>query len=128
MVRPLLQNFWLSWPLTALLVVLTYNPRGPSYYHWVSAAAAVSHWHVLPGVGLALAYLLLVRQAWLGLRTWGMLLASLVLGAVAWLAADVSRLDLADRRMVSWVGLLILATVLAAGASWSYDHRGSGRR
>jgi hypothetical protein len=52
-----------------------------------------------------------------------MALAAALFGAILWVAIDTGILSLHDPSVVAWVVLVILATILAIGISWSHVRR-----
>lgn len=118
------RSFWLNWLLTTALLVLTFNPQGWSYYHWLRSTEGWV-WPGLAGIVLLAALALVARQTWRGLGPVGILLAAGLLVSISWWSADIGRLDLFDQRIIAWVPLLILSTVAAIGITWT---RVAGRR
>lgn len=116
-------NFLFRWLIAFLLVTLTFNPTEWSFYHWVAANPQ----HMLPGkllVGLILlvAYIVFLRATWRSIGLLGIVLTIAICGTVVWLLIDVQWLDI-NQQVLSWLALLIAATVLAVGISWSHIRR-----
>ena len=108
------------------LVLLTYNPSGFSAFHWISSAIGASDFgplHLLL-IGVLLAgWAVFWIATWRALDTLGILLASIVLGAIVWLLYDIGLLRTDSVSGVTWVVLIFLAAVLTIGVSWSHVWR-----
>ena len=91
------------------LVFLTFNPTGWSYWHWASASIpqGVSPPVVLAGIALVIAWGVFVSAT---ARSIGLV------GALLWTALE-------NRGAMTWVGLVVVAAVLALGMSWSHLRR-----
>jgi hypothetical protein len=106
-----------------LLVLLTYNPSGESAYHWVTAAIGASSFgplHLLLVAVLLAGWAVFWIATWRALGTLGVTLATLVLGAIIWLLADVGLVKTDSVSAITWIALVCLAALLAIGVSWSH--------
>lgn len=113
--------------LAALALVLsTYNPSGHSAYHWVSSAISLGEFgpvHLLV-IGLLLAgWAVFWIATWQSLDTLGVVLASLILGAIIWLLIDIGWLTADSTSAAVWIGLVFLAMILTIGVTWSHFWR-----
>ena len=110
----------------ALVVLLTFNPSGYSYFHWVGAAIHGSGFgpqHAFAGVVLLIGWSILIRSTYRSLGPFGLLLASAFIGTLVWLL-DAYHLIKADTtNAIGWIALLSLAALLAVGMSWSHIRR-----
>jgi len=108
------------------LVLLTYNPSGFSGYHWVSSAFAASEFgplHLLL-IGVLLAgWAVFWIATWRSLDTLGVVLASVILGAIVWLLIDIGLLSANTWTSATWIGLILLAMILTVGVTWSHVWR-----
>lgn len=108
------------------LVLLTFNPSGFSAYHWITAAISASEFgplHLL-SIGILLAgWAVFWIATWRALDTLGVVLASIVLGAIIWLLIDIGLLSANSVSAATWIGLVFLAAVLTIGVSWSHIWR-----
>jgi len=115
-------DFWafLIRLFAALFVVFsTYNPSGISYYHWLVAAWPADWLLQVPILPLyVIAYALLVRATFRGLRPIGIVLAIALMGTIAWLLLDLGAIRLASPGDLGLILLYMLAGLLAAGVSW----------
>ena len=108
------------------LVLLTFNPSGFSAFHWITSAIGASTFGplhlLLIGVLLA-AWAVFWIATWRALDTLGVVLASIVLGAIIWLLIDIGLLSANSVSAATWIGLVFLAAVLTIGVSWSHIWR-----
>ena len=105
------------------LVLLTYNPSGASAYHWVTEAIGASEFgplHLLLVAVLLAGWAVFWIATWRALGTLGVTLATLVLGAITWLLADIGLVKTDSVSAVTWIALVCLAALLAIGVSWSH--------
>lgn len=113
-----------------VLVLVTYNPTGTSYFHWVrdgfESDTAVK---ALAGVVLVILYIICLRAT---LRSIGLIGAGLVvalLSAIGWVLVDYGYLDVQDPGLMQWLILIAAGFVLGVGLSWSHVRRGlTGQR
>jgi len=106
-----------------LLVLLTYNPSGESAYHWVTAAIGESAFgplHLLLVAALLAGWAVFWIATWRALGMLGVVLATLVLGAITWLLADIGLVKTDSASAITWIALVCLAALLAIGVSWSH--------
>jgi uncharacterized membrane protein len=121
-----LLSFLLRFVAAAIIVLLTFNPSGYSYYHWLSEAiekSAFSAEHAFTGVILLIGWTVLVRSAMRSLGAIGLILASVLIGTFVWLIADYGVLDADSETSIIWIALVCLAALLAIGMSWSHVRR-----
>ena len=107
------------------LVFLTFNPTGWSYWHWASASIpqGVSPPVVLAGIALVIAWGVFVSATARSIGLVGALLWTALFGALVWTAVYYGWLSLENRGAMTWVGLVVVAAVLALGMSWSHLRR-----
>ena len=102
------------------LVLVTYNPTGYSFYHWLSAPPG----HFTPvkallGVLLLIGWVVCLRTVYVALGWLGVILGMALLAALAWVFIDNKWIDVAAPTSVAWMALLILGAILGVGLSWS---------
>ena len=104
----------------ALFIVFsTYNPSGFSYYHWVVDTWPRDWQLQVPILPLYLvAYGLLLRATFRGLRPIGIVLTITLMGTIVWLLIDTGAIRLASASDLGRILLCMLAGLLAAGVSW----------
>jgi len=107
------------------LVFVTYNPTGWSYYHWASKtlAAGVTPPVVLAGIALVIGWGVFVSATARSIGVVGALLWGALFGALIWTAVFYGWLSLEDTGAMTWVGLGVVAAILALGMSWSHLRR-----
>jgi hypothetical protein len=105
----------------ALLVAgATYNPTRHSYYAWAKRTGW--QWEpplVFVGVVLLIGWVICLKATLRSFGGLGLLLANAFFAALFWLLADWGWLPIDDVRLISWIGLLTVAALLAVGMSWS---------
>jgi hypothetical protein len=108
------------------LVMLTFNPSGFSAYHWITSAIGARTFgpeHLLL-IGVLLAgWAVFWIATWRALDTLGVVLASIVLGAIIWLLIDIGLLSANSVSAATWIGLVFLAAILTVGVSWAHIWR-----
>ncbi len=106
------------------LVLLTFNPTGHSYYHWLADGfPSVQPLEVVAGIALLGAWIFFVRSTMAAIGTLGVVLLLSLFGAIVWWVVSQGWLDVSNRSAMAWVVLLILGLVLGIGMSWSHIRR-----
>jgi hypothetical protein len=106
------------------LVLLTFNPTGHSYYHWlVNGFPSISPTEAIAGILLVGAWLFFVKSTLNAMGPLGLGLLVAFFAAIVWWMVSKGWLDVGDRRTMSWVVLTILGLVLGIGMSWSHIRR-----
>ena len=106
--------------LSIALVLLTFNPSGYSFYHWVSTPPTdVTALKAFAGVALAIGWIGCLRTAFVALGWIGVVLCAALLGTFVWLLFDIELLRDAGSNAIIWIGLLIAGTILGIGLSWA---------
>jgi len=102
------------------LVLLTFNPSGWSFYHWVVEGAeggmAVK---AFAGVLLLIGWIVCLRAAAVSLGLLGAVLLTALLASVVWMLIDYNVIDSVGRTALVWIGLVVAGIVLGIGLSWS---------
>ncbi len=107
-----------------VLVILTYNPSGWSYVHWVAREwTSFSPPVVLAGIALLIGWGIYVSATARSLGLIGTLLFGALFAALVWTAAFYGWLSLEDRGTLIWVLMVLVAGILAMGMSWSHLRR-----
>jgi len=110
--------------IALLLVCLTWNPTRFNYVRW-----AMANWSELApvvffvGLILLIAFVIFLRATARSLGAVGILLAVAVAGSILWLLFYYELISLTDSTALSWIGLVLFSTILAAGMSWSHLRR-----
>lgn len=108
-----------------LIVLLTFNPTGHSYFNWVSDALSGEGFkaqHAFAGVVLLIGWTILIRATFRSLGAFGLLLASAFIGTFVWLLDSYGLIGQADS-IIPWLALVSLSALLALGTSWSHVRR-----
>ena len=123
--RPItLQGFLLRFMFALLLVMLTYNPSGYSYSHWLQTD--FSNFGPLlgiAGISLIIGWVIYLRATLRSLGLIGLILATLFFSTILWLLIDWGWLGLNNVTAMNWVILFLISAVLAVGISWSHIRR-----
>jgi len=119
-----LQGFLLRLLFALLLVMLTYNPSGYSYTHWLqNSFSNIEPLLVLAGLSLVIGWVVYIRATLRSLGLIGLILALLFFGVIIWLLIDWGWLGMENINAMSWVILILISAVLAVGMSWSHIRR-----
>jgi cbb3-type cytochrome oxidase subunit 3 len=106
------------------LVLLTFNPTGHSYYHWLADGfPKIGPLEAVAGVALLGAWVFFVRSTLAAMGTLGLVLLLAFFAAVVWWVVSQGWLDVRNRSAMGWVALLVLGLVLGIGMSWSHIRR-----
>jgi len=106
------------------LVLLTFNPTGHSYYHWLADGfPSVQPLEAIAGLVLLIAWIFFVRSTLAAIGALGILLMIALFAAIVWWMVSQGWLDVRNRSTMAWVVLLILGLVLGVGMSWSHVRR-----
>jgi hypothetical protein len=97
------------------VVLLTYNPTGYSFYHWVLRDLAhMTAVRALAGALLLVGWVICIRAAFVSLGRIGLVLSALVLGTLVWVLTEPDR-----PALLSWISLISIGVILGIGLSWS---------
>jgi hypothetical protein len=106
--------------LALALVLVTFNPGGWSFYHWLTAPpAGITAVKAFAGLLLLIGWLVCLRTAYVALGLVGAILVTALLGTVVWMLIEYHVIDVAGRSALVWIGLVIAGVVLGIGLSWS---------
>jgi O-antigen/teichoic acid export membrane protein len=122
-------DFIARWLGALALVMVTFNPTPYSYASWV-----LGGWgdegpgddlplKALAGVVLLILYVIFLRSTFRSIGALGVVLAAMLCGAILWVAVDWGWLDPLGGDAMIWIGLVVVATILAIGMSWSHVRR-----
>jgi hypothetical protein len=121
-----LSDFLVRLAAALLLVLITYNPAGWSYAHWVKNAFAdfgLGPVHFLAGAILIAGWAIFIVATRGALGTLGLIIVAAILAALVWLFVDLGWLGFDSVAVVSWVLLICISIVLAVGLSWAHIWR-----
>ncbi len=115
---------FLRWLCAFMLLSVTYNPTPWNYVRWT-----LDHYQqflsmaVLLGLILSIGYIIYLRATIRSIGGFGMFLVLSVIAALLWVLYDLGLLDLDNRNVNVWLGILALSVVLGIGLSWSHVRR-----
>ena len=118
--------FSLAWRIVfaLALVLLTFNPTGHSYYHWLADGfPSVQPLEAVTGILLVIGWVVFVRSTLAAVGTLGLVLMLALFASIVWWMVSRGWLDVSNRSAMAWVVLLILGLVLGFGMSWSHIRR-----
>ncbi len=114
-------KFGLRAVFALLLVLLTFNPTGYSYVHMVADGfPKITPVEAVCGILLLIGWFVFLSATLRAIGLLGMLLALALFAALIWLILSWGWLTLNDRNVLIWIGLIVLALILAVGMSWSH--------
>ncbi len=107
-----------------VLVLLSYNPSGLSYYHWLVESFKAFNVLVIPaGIVLLIGWTMYIRATLRSLGPWGLFLTFGLFGSLLWVVIDWGLVDVSNVTAISWIIEIIMALVLGVGMSWSHVRR-----
>lgn len=110
--------------LALALVLLTFNPSGFSYFHWVSGNfPSFTPAQVVLGIALLILWIFLWRSMMQAIGTLGLLLMAAFTAALVWLLVSWGWLDVGNATTMTWVILVALGLILGVGMSWAIVRR-----
>ncbi len=121
------KSFVVRFLAACLLVTLTYNPHRYSYFHWAIEPLwtvkplAFSVLKALAGMVLLIGWITFLRATLASLGKVGVLLAMLFFGLLVWLL--VQWIPPTNPRVWTYLGMFVVASVLAVGVSASFVRR-----
>jgi O-antigen/teichoic acid export membrane protein len=104
-----------------LLVLLSYNPSGHSYFHWVyNEVDAITPYVVIAGLVLLIGWGTYIRATLNSLGMLGIVTLAALLGCLVWLFIYWGWLSLNDVSALAWIIEILLAAFLTVGMCWSH--------
>ena len=117
-------SFLIRWIVALVLVLGTFNPTQYSYYGWVSGSSDEAlPFKALAGIILLIIYVIYLRATWRSIGPIGLTLATALFAAIVWVLLDTGILNLSEPKAITWALLVVFATILAIGLSWSHVRR-----
>jgi hypothetical protein len=106
------------------MVLLTFNPAGYSYYHWVSGNfPSFTPVQAVAGIALIVLWIFLWRSMMQAIGTLGLVLMAALTAAFVWLFVSWGWLDVSNATTMTWVVLIALGLILGIGMSWAIIRR-----
>jgi Na+/melibiose symporter-like transporter len=117
-------NFLIRWAAALILVFATFNPTSYSYFAWVTEPdSGQIPLKALAGVVIAISYVVFLRATWRSIGPIGLVLAVSFFGSLVWVLIDFGLIVPGQGQQMTYVVLVIMASVLAVGMSWSHVRR-----
>lgn len=113
--------------LFALVVVLlTFNPSGFSYFHWARdafLASSLGPLHVLAGLALLAGWVLFVQATRQSLGLFGILLVGSLFAVLVWMLFFYDVVNSTSSTTLTWIVLIGVAVILTVGMCWAHLRR-----
>lgn len=107
-----------------LLVLLSYNPSGYSYFHWVhSSFSDITPYVIIAGVILLIGWGIYIKATLNSLGLIGIIALAALFACLVWLFVYWGFLSVTDISAMAWVIEILLAALLAVGMCWSHFTR-----
>ena len=110
--------------LSLLLVLLTFNPSGYSYVHMVADGfPSMTPLEAVLGIVLLIGWIVFLGATLKSIGLVGMVLALALCAALVWLVSSWGWVSLENTNALIWVGLVVLALIMAIGMAWAHLYR-----
>lgn len=107
-----------------LLVLLSYNPSGYSYFHWVyQSFSHITPYIVIAGLILLIGWGIYVKATLNSLGVVGIIVLAALFASLVWLFVYWGFLSVTNISAMAWVIEVLLAALLAVGMCWSHFTR-----
>lgn len=119
-------SFFLRLLLALVVVLLTFNPSGFSFFHWVRDAflgSSLGPLHFLAGIALLIGWVLFVGATRQSLGLVGVLLVATLFAVLVWMLFFYDVVQSGSRSTLTWLVLIGVAVVLTVGMSWAHIRR-----
>jgi small-conductance mechanosensitive channel len=119
-------SFFLRLAAALAIVLITFNPSGFSFFHWVKdsfMASQLGPLHFLGGIVLLIGWVLFVQATSQALGFLGILLVGAVFGILVWMLFFYDVVNDTSSASLLWFVLVGVALVLAVGMSWAHIQR-----
>lgn len=104
-----------------LLVLLSYNPSGYSYFHWLySSLDVITPYVVIAGLVLLIGWGTYIKATLNSLGLLGVVILAALLGCLVWLFIYWGWLSMDDVSALAWIVEVLLAALLTVGMCWSH--------
>ncbi len=106
------------------LVLLTFNPSGYSYSHWLAHAFPhVSAAQAVVGLLVLIGWVIYVTATLRSLGLFGVTLLLALFAALVWLAVQNGWLHLSGGSALAWIAVIATGLILGVGMCWSFVRR-----
>jgi hypothetical protein len=113
-----------------VLVFVTYNPEGFSYFHWavaplINGVPSTGHASVkfLAGIALIAGWIVFLNATRRSIGLGGAALVLAISGGLVWILLDFGIVSARSARGITYVVLICTSLLLAVGMSWSHVSR-----
>ena len=118
------KSFLIRWGVALVLVLGTFNTTDYSYYSWVLPLSSDdAPLKVLAGIAILIFFVIFGRATWRSLGPIGLGLAVAFFASIIWAMAYYGLLDTEETTVMTYIVLVLIATVMAVGISWSHVRR-----
>ncbi len=117
-------GFIVRWLVALVLVLGTFNPSKYSYYDWITRSGSEDlPLKVLVGLAILIVLIVFARATLRSIGVVGLVLGAAFFAAVIWVLIDYELLEAGTSTVMTYILLVIVATLLAIGLSWSHVRR-----
>lgn len=119
-------GFLLRFLMALVVVLLTYNPSGFSFFHWARdafLASSLGPLHALVGLLLLGGWILFVRATTQSLGLLGIVLVGAVFAVLVWMLFFYDVVNSTSSSTLTWIALIGVAVILTFGMSWAHLRR-----
>jgi hypothetical protein len=112
--------------LALLIVLLTFNPSGFSFFHWTRDAflhSGLGPLHVLAGIALLIGWVLFVQATRQSLGVLGIVLVASLFAVLVWMLFFYDVVKSSSSTTLTWLVLIGVAVVMTVGMSWAHLRR-----
>ncbi|MEQ1801954.1 MAG: DUF6524 family protein [Gammaproteobacteria bacterium] len=109
-----------------VVVLLTFNPSGFSFFHWARdafLASSLGPLHVLAGLALLAGWVLFVQATRQSLGLFGILLVGSLFAVLVWMLFFYDVVNSTDSSTLTWIVLIGVAVILTIGMCWAHLRR-----
>ncbi len=118
------QGVALRFLFALLLVLLSYNPSGYSYFHWVyNSINHITPYVVIAGIILIIGWGIYLNATLNSLGMIGIIALAALFACLVWLFIYWGLLSVTNISAMAWVIEVLLAALLAVGMCWSHFTR-----
>jgi hypothetical protein len=104
-----------------LLVLLSYNPSGYSYFHWTyNSFSDITPYIVIAGLILLIGWGVYIKATLNSLGIVGIVILAALFASLIWLFIYWGFLSATNASAMTWVIEVLLAALLAVGMCWSH--------
>lgn len=107
-----------------LLVLLSYNPSGYSYFHWVyHSMSEVTPYIVIAGIILLIGWGVYIKATLNSLGFIGIVILAALFASLIWLFVYWGWLSVNNISALAWIIEILLSALLCVGMCWSHLNR-----